>query len=122
MKRIALALFAAAGLAVSAARADNVRISGTIHFGTPVYNAPAYCPPPAPLYCPPTAPAGYWRDQTVEVWVPGHWTTRRDHHGRVVSFWEPPHKECRTQRVWVDSYAVRDPRYRGNGYGPRWNG
>lgn len=122
MKRIALALLAAAGLAASAARADHVRISGTINFGAPVYGAPNYYPAPAPVYCPPPAPAGYWRNETVEVWIPGHWITRRDYYGRLINAWEPGHKECRTQRVWVDGYAYREPHHRGWGYGPRWNG
>ncbi len=103
MKHIALSLLAAAGLAVTSARADHVAVRGSISFGAPGYVVPA----PGYYYAPGyDAPArGYWRNVAVNVWVPGHWDSGRDYMGNYVNRWEPGHYEVRTQRVWVDAYA-----------------
>lgn len=68
---------------------------------------------------------GYWKDVSVQVWVPGVWIVERSHHGsyrRYVS----GHYECRNNRVWVayerhDRHDRRhnDNRGGGRGYGHR---
>lgn len=126
MKRIALALLAAAGLTATAARADRVDIRGSINLGGPAY-APTYT---APGYYVPAYPArGYWREVTVPVLIPGRWITRHDAWGRHIRIWEPAHNEYRRERVWVEAGREHYRGYerghdydRGNGYGPRWNG
>lgn len=116
MKRTTLALLAAVGLgATTAAHAEHFDVRGSINFGAPVYAAPA------PVYHAPAYPApvrGYWTDVTREYWVPGRWIVTRNRWGHAVRLWEPPHKECRTERVWVDGYA----RYDRREHGRRWNG
>lgn len=104
MKHIALSLLAAAGLAVTSARADHVAVGGSITFGSPGYYAPApgYY---APAYSAPVD--GYWRDVPVNVWVPGHWESGRDYMGNYVNRWEPGHYVVRSQRVWVSGYEAR---------------
>lgn len=112
MKHIALSLLAAAGLAVTSARADHVAVGGSITFGSPGYVAPApgYYGPGyyGPGYY---APAnGYWRDVAVNVWVPGHWESGRDYMGNYVNRWDPGHYVVRSQRVWVNAYDDREQR------------
>lgn len=96
MKRIALALFAATGLAITAARADHLDVRGSINFDAPGYYTPGYA-----------APSGYWQDVSYNEWIPGHWEVRRNDWGRGYNVWEPGHYEIRTRRVWVDAYANR---------------
>lgn len=53
--------------------------------------------------------SGFWKDVSVQVWVPGVWVVERSHRGsyrRYVS----GHYECRNNRVWV-AYERHD---RGN--------
>jgi hypothetical protein len=144
MKRIAtIALLAtAAALAVPAAKAST-NVSIGVRIGTPVYAppapvvvaapAPVVVAAPAPAYCPP-APApvvvapvrGYWKDVSVQTWVPERYVMSRDRWGRPVRVCEPGHYAYTTQRVWVDGrhddrYAYEnrhDGRY-DNRYG--WN-
>ncbi len=111
MKRIALALFAAAGLAATAARADHLTVNGSVQFGPnqgPGYYRPA--PPAPPTYY---APRGYWTEVAVNVWVPGRWVVGHDRWGRRVNVWEPAHTERRMQRVWVDARGRHDRHWNG---------
>jgi hypothetical protein len=130
MKRIALAVLAAAGLTASVARADHdsrVTVRGSVTIGAPVYSAPVPVYAPAPVYAPTpvyTAPArGYWKDVTVKTWVPERWVMTRNHWGRPVRVFEPGYFAYRTDRVWVDTshrgYGYNDHRdhdNRGHGY------
>lgn len=117
MKRITIALLAAASLAALPARAGHdsrVSINGYIHIGTPapVYVAPNHCPP-APTYYAPAR--GFWKDVTVKTWVPERWVVRHDRWGRHYRVCEPGYYTYRTERVWVDGrghHAVP-----GNAYG-----
>lgn len=119
MNRIALALLATAGLGATVARANGVTITGSIHIGGPVYTVPTpvhHAPPPPVRH---VAPRGYWKEVTVNVWVPGRWIVKYDRYHRPYNYWERPHMECRTHRVWVDGYAADDRRHHNSG---RWNG
>lgn len=107
MKRIVLSLFAAAGLAVTAARADHVDVRGSINLGGPAYYGQGY-----------GAPNGYWRDVSYNEWIPGHWEVRRNYWGRAFNAWEPGHYEVRTRREWVNGYA--DGRNREHWEHERW--
>lgn len=122
MKRITLALLAAAAFAVAHARADT-RVSIGVNIGVPSYRAAppivAYAPPPA--VCPPApvvvAPArGYWKEVVVKTWVPERWVVRHDRWGRPVRYSEPGYYTYRTDRVWVDAPAY-GPAGRGHAYG-----
>ncbi|MDO8540393.1 MAG: hypothetical protein Q7S40_08115 [Opitutaceae bacterium] len=104
MKAFTTALLAAAGLAISSARADHdsrVIVSGHVHLGAPapVYAAPAYYPPP-PVHYVPTR--GYWKDMVVKTWVPERWSVSHNRWGRPVRTCEPGYFAYRTERVWVD--------------------
>lgn len=57
------------------------------------------------------APAGYWQENRVKVWVPGHWTVRVDRCGTRVRHYVAGRYEWRTERVWV-AYA---PAHRSHG-------
>lgn len=126
MKRIALALLAAAGLAATTARADRVTVNGSINIGSS-YGAPGYYRPAPPAYYAPAR--GYWKDVFVDVWIPGCWVVRQDRWGRRYSVWEPGHHERRVQRVWVEGYGHHDRRHdrhdrydRYDRHDRRWNG
>ena len=46
--------------------------------------------------------SGFWKEVSVQIWIPGVWIVERRHHGcyrRYVS----GHYECRNNRVWVAS-------------------
>jgi hypothetical protein len=45
--------------------------------------------------------AGYWKDVSVKVWVPGCWIVERSRHGREVRRYVNGHYEFRSNRVWV---------------------
>ena len=117
-------LVAAALLVTVSARADHVRVSGFVEFGGP----PARCQPPAPVYyygrgpvyfvpppppvCYPrpvveyparsyVAPPGYWRDETIRVWIPSRYVTTVDAFGCATTYEVPGHYEMRERRVWV---------------------
>lgn len=107
MKHLAIALIAAVGISVSAARADDVHISGSVNLGTPGYYAPA------PYYNSPGyygAPRGYWKEVPMNVWVPAHWESRVDSWGRAFNYYAPGRYVTRMQRVWVNAYRDRDYR------------
>ncbi len=55
---------------------------------------------------------GYWRENRVQVWVPGYWVVSYDCGRRVRHFVSGRH-EWRTERVWVAD-SRRD--HRGNRY------
>ncbi len=121
MKRIAIALLAAAGLAVSTARATHesrVIVRGQIHIGAPapLYSAPAYHAAPVTHYVP-ASPRGYWQNVAVKTWVPERWTVGRDRWGRPVRYFEPGYFAYRTERVWVDSDNTRHRDVERGGYG-----
>ncbi len=46
---------------------------------------------------------GYWRDVSVEVWVPGCWIVERSRHGHSHRRYVGGHYEYRTNRVWMAS-------------------
>jgi hypothetical protein len=126
MKRLAIALLAAAGLAASSARADHdsrVTVRGSIHVGAPIYSAPSpVCETPAPVYYAPAphhhAPArGYWKEVVVKTWIPERWSVRHDRWGRPIRVCEPGHYAYRTDRIWVD--GRHDRRGHSYGYGRR---
>ena len=52
-------------------------------------------------------PSGFWKEVSVQVWVPGCWIVERSHHGRSYRRYVDGHYECRTNRVWV-SYNRND--------------
>lgn len=119
MKRITIALLAAASLAALPARASHdsrVIISGNVHINSaaPVYHAPAYCPPPAVHYAP---ARGYWKDVVVKTWVPERWVVRHDRWGRPFRACEPGYFAYRTERVWVDGFAGPGPHRHPPAYG-----
>jgi len=131
MKRITLALFAAAAaLAATSARADT-RVSFGINVGAPVYRheppAVVYAPAPSVVYAPaPTvvapAPRGYWKEIQVKTWVPERWVVRTNRWGRSERYCEPGYYAYRTERVWVDTRHDHGREY-GYGYDNRggWN-
>lgn len=108
MKRIALALFAAAGLAASVAHADS-RFSATVH----ISNGPSVSHV-APM---PVRHGGHWRDISYQVWVPPHWAVRHDRWGHPVRVWMPGHYETRVRREWVASYGRHGWSHRDHAYG-----
>ncbi len=67
--------------------------------------------------------AGYWKDVSVRVWVPGYWVEERRHHGRSYRSYVTGRYECRMDRVWVayDRYDRNDcdDREVAYGYGHR---
>jgi hypothetical protein len=103
MKRIALAFIAAAGLAVTAARADHVDVRASINLGRPAYVTPVQMPIYGPVY----DGRGYWQDVSTRVWVPPHWEVTYDYYGRRFNQWQPGHYEMRNNRVWVRGWASR---------------
>lgn len=64
--------------------------------------------------------AGYWKEVSVRVWVPGCWVVERSRygHGRDYRRYIGGHYEYRTDRVWVayDRYDRRDYGDRNNDY------
>ncbi len=65
-------------------------------------------------------PSGYWKEVSVQVWVPGCWIVERSHHGRNYRRYMDGHYECRTNRVWVShDRHDRHDREIGYGYGRR---
>lgn len=65
---------------------------------------------------------GYWREVSVQIWVPGCWIVERSHHGRCYRRYAEGHYECRNDRVWVshdrdERYDRHDRRDRDEGYG-----
>ncbi len=123
MKRIAIALLAAAGLAATTARADHdsrVTVRGSITIGAPVapvYVAPAPVYVPAPRYAPPPPARGYWKEVTVKTWVPERWVVVHNRWGRPERVCEPGHFVYRTDRVWVDGRNDRGHDHRDYSYG-----
>lgn len=121
MKRLALALFATAGLAaVSPVRADpHVRIG--VGIGGPVFRSPPppvvvvpaapSCPPPAVVV---TSPYGYWKEVPMRTWVPERWVVRPSRWGRPERVCIPGYYAHTTQRVWVET---RSPSHPGHGHG-----
>ena len=59
--------------------------------------------------------AGFWKEVSVQVWVPGVWIVERSHHGSYRRY-VGGHYECRNNRVWVASerYDRNDRRYHDN--------
>ena len=109
MKRITLALLAAAGLAASVAHADT-RITATIHLGGgPLATSVA----PMPV----GYGAGHWADVSYQVWVPPHWDVRHDRWGHPVRVWMPGHYETRVRREWVAHRGGHHRGYRDHAYG-----
>lgn len=51
--------------------------------------------------------SGYWKNVSVNVWVPGYWIVERSHHNRSHRRYVEGYYECRTDRVWV-SYDRHD--------------
>jgi len=63
---------------------------------------------------------GYWKLDTVRVWVPGHWIVERSHHGRSYRRYVDGYNEFRTDRVWVScDRRGRHEREVSYGYGRR---
>jgi hypothetical protein len=60
--------------------------------------------------CDACAPAGYWRDVSVQVWVPACWVVEHNYRGYDNRRYVCGHYENRYNRVWV-STDRRD--YRG---------
>jgi hypothetical protein len=110
MKRIAIALLAAAALTTLPVRAGHdtrVTVSGHFHLGppTPTYVGPGHCPPPPVVhYVPAPAPRGSWREVVVKTWIPERWVAGRDRWGRHLRMLEPGYFTYRTDRVWVDGH------------------
>ncbi len=52
--------------------------------------------------------SGYWQENRVRVWVPGHWAVRIDRCGTRVRHYVAGHHEWRTERIWV---ATAHPRH-----------
>lgn len=125
MKKIAaIALLSAAALSLAPAPAmaggkEKALIGGFIggliigHAITESHRSA--CPPePAPVVvidsrnddC-----GGYWREERVQVWVPGYWVVSYD-CGRRIRRHVGGHHEYRTNRVWV-SDGRRDHRDNG---------
>ena len=72
--------------------------------------------------CDDRGPSGYWRDVSVEVWVPACWVVEGcDRYGREVRRYVAGHNECRTNRVWVsyDRHERYDRRDRDDRYDRR---
>ena len=46
---------------------------------------------------------GYWRDVSVNVWVPACYVVERGNYGRSSRRYVVGHYECRNNRVWVAS-------------------
>lgn len=44
---------------------------------------------------------GYWQENRVRVWVPGHWAVRIDRCGTRVRYYVSGRYEWRAERVWV---------------------
>ncbi len=63
--------------------------------------------------------SGFWKEVSVQVWIPGCWIVERRHHGRDYRRYVGGHYECRTNRVWVayDRHDRHDNREIGRGYG-----
>ncbi len=65
--------------------------------------------------CEPSAPNGYWRDVTVQVWVPACWVVDRSYRGYDNRRYVTGHYEGRNNRVWVSNdrhdYRDRDVNY-----------
>ena len=59
--------------------------------------------------------AGYWKEVSVRVWVPGCWVIERVRHGRDYRRYIGGHYEYRTDRIWV-SYDRYDRHDRHDGY------
>jgi hypothetical protein len=57
---------------------------------------------------------GFWKEVSVQVWVPGCWIAERGHHGRDSRRFVQGHYERRNSRVWVS--RDREVSY---GYGHR---
>ncbi len=57
--------------------------------------------------------SGYWKDVTVQVWVPGYWLVERGHHGCSYRRYVEGYYTLRTDRVWVsnDRFDRRDHDY-----------
>ena len=49
------------------------------------------------------APAGYWRDVSVQVWVPACWVMERNYRGYDNRRYVSGHYENRNNRVWVSN-------------------
>ena len=64
--------------------------------------------------------SGFWKEVSVQVWVPGCWIVERRHHGRDHRHYVAGHYERRISRVWV-SHDRHDRRHNdrevGRGYG-----
>ena len=64
--------------------------------------------------------AGFWREVSVQVWVPGVWIVERSHRGSYRHY-VSGHYEHRNNRVWVASDRHErdrhDQREIGRGYG-----
>ena len=68
--------------------------------------------------------AGFWKEVSVQVWVPGVWIVERNFYGRNYRRYVGGHYECRNNRVWVanERYDRNDRRHHdnrdnGRGYG-----
>jgi hypothetical protein len=53
--------------------------------------------------CEPYASNGYWRDVTVQVWVPACWVVERGYRGSDHRRYVAGHYEGRNNRVWVSN-------------------
>lgn len=53
--------------------------------------------------CEPYASNGYWRDVTVQVWVPACWVVERGYRGSDHRRYVSDHYEGRNNRVWVSN-------------------
>ena len=64
--------------------------------------------------------AGFWKEVSVQVWVPGVWIVERNYHGSYRRY-VGGHYECRNNRVWIahdrHDYRHHDNREVGRGYG-----
>ncbi len=66
--------------------------------------------------------SGFWKDVSVQVWVPGVWIVERSRHGRCYDRFVSGHYESRTNRVWVshdrhDRDGHHEDREVSRGYG-----
>ncbi len=65
--------------------------------------------------CESYAPNGYWRDVSVQVWVPACWVVERGYRGYDQRRYVVGHYEGRYNRVWVSNdrhdYRDRDANY-----------
>ena len=50
--------------------------------------------------------SGHWEIRRVRVWVPGYWTTSRNHCGETVKIWKRGHYKWEREKIWV-SYRSR---------------